>query len=212
MGEKWKDGVWLGIKPESNEIYIGTAEGVRLARSVRRKPEGIRWVKDEILGIRGTPWEPVPEEFLPQPQGAGPEVEPKDPNDDIGPPVRRDFMIMKSDVEAAGMTEGCRGCRAIRLGHRGQDHSAACRRRIEDHLQTTAEGPAKLQRRDRRIERLVTSERTLGRPTSTEAGAGGTAEKRSLGQDDPHLERGRHPSHETRSATRGPRGWASAPT
>ena len=26
-----KDGLWLGLKPESNEVFVGTAEGVKLA-------------------------------------------------------------------------------------------------------------------------------------------------------------------------------------
>ena len=42
LGEKLKDGVLLGLRPESNEVFVGTPEGVKLARTVRRKPEGLR--------------------------------------------------------------------------------------------------------------------------------------------------------------------------
>ena len=49
--EKWKDGVWMGLTPESNEVYIGTAEGVKVARSVRRTPEALRWINDEHLCV-----------------------------------------------------------------------------------------------------------------------------------------------------------------
>ncbi len=38
----WMDGVWLGIKLESGESIIGTADGVAKARDFRRKPEGGR--------------------------------------------------------------------------------------------------------------------------------------------------------------------------
>ena len=35
---RWLDGVWLGIKLESGESIIGTAEGIVKARDFRRKP------------------------------------------------------------------------------------------------------------------------------------------------------------------------------
>ena len=58
---KWEDGVWLGVRDESGEHAIGTAKGVSKASTIRRKGfQGERWNKEEILGVNGTPWEPVP--------------------------------------------------------------------------------------------------------------------------------------------------------
>ncbi len=36
---RWEDGVWLGIKMESGESIVGTANGVAKASDFRRKPE-----------------------------------------------------------------------------------------------------------------------------------------------------------------------------
>ena len=41
---KWETGIWLGVKDESNEIIIGTNQGVLKARSIRRyASHGDRW-------------------------------------------------------------------------------------------------------------------------------------------------------------------------
>ena len=36
--DQWASGIFLGIKPTSNEAYVGTSSGVLRCRSVRRKP------------------------------------------------------------------------------------------------------------------------------------------------------------------------------
>ncbi len=57
----WMDGAWLGIKLESGESIIGTANGVVKARDFKRKPEeGGRWSNDGIDGFKGAPLEPYP--------------------------------------------------------------------------------------------------------------------------------------------------------
>lgn len=41
---RWGDGVWLGFRDESNEVFIGTLQGVVKGRTVRRKgTEKARW-------------------------------------------------------------------------------------------------------------------------------------------------------------------------
>ena len=35
---RWQDGVWLGIRMESDEVLIGTPTGIFTARSIQRKP------------------------------------------------------------------------------------------------------------------------------------------------------------------------------
>ena len=53
--------MWLGIRDESGETLIGTQNGVIKVNAIRRKGSNEeRWNADEILGIKGVPWEPVP--------------------------------------------------------------------------------------------------------------------------------------------------------
>ena len=55
-----REGVWLGHARTSNEILIGTKEGVVRAYSVTRKAEEDRWNGDAILQMKGTPQQPNP--------------------------------------------------------------------------------------------------------------------------------------------------------
>ena len=59
------------------------------------------------------------------------------------------------------------------MGLRGQDHGSVCSRRNEEHLRQSEEGRAKLARRDQKTERLVTSDRPLGRPAPSGRDVGG---------------------------------------
>ena len=60
MGSSWKTGVWLGHARNSNEILIGTGEGVVRAYAVIRRAEGERWDADALRKVRGTPQQPDP--------------------------------------------------------------------------------------------------------------------------------------------------------
>ena len=40
---EWKQGLWLGHPRSSNEIYIGTREGVVRAWAIRKKPDAEQW-------------------------------------------------------------------------------------------------------------------------------------------------------------------------
>ena len=58
---RWEVGVYLGSREESNEILVGTANGVIKSRTFRCKgSEEERWDEETILGVKGTPWEPNP--------------------------------------------------------------------------------------------------------------------------------------------------------
>ncbi len=61
LDARWATGVFLGIREESGEIIVGAKDGVLKARSFRTKrSEEERWNKEETLGIKGLPWQPVP--------------------------------------------------------------------------------------------------------------------------------------------------------
>ena len=50
--ERWAEGVWLGVREESGEIFIGTKEGVVKARTFARKStEEERWDSEWLDGM-----------------------------------------------------------------------------------------------------------------------------------------------------------------
>ena len=57
----WEDGVWLGISRESNEILVGTKNGVMRAYALKQRPADERWDEKQISDMRGTPQRPNPE-------------------------------------------------------------------------------------------------------------------------------------------------------
>ena len=62
LESRWGTGIWLGIREESGEIFIGTQKGVIKVRTVRRKgSDEERWNIKKLSEVRGTPWKPNPE-------------------------------------------------------------------------------------------------------------------------------------------------------
>ena len=54
---RWEEGVWLGVRDKSGEMYIGTDTGVIKVRSVRRKGTAqARWDIELWDKVKGTPW------------------------------------------------------------------------------------------------------------------------------------------------------------
>ena len=50
------DGVFLGVRVRSSEILVGTKDGIKLARSVRRIPEEDRWTAEALELVKWVPW------------------------------------------------------------------------------------------------------------------------------------------------------------
>ena len=58
---RWREGVFLGFREESGEVFMGTKEGVVKARTMRRfGTEAARWNVETFGAFVGVPWEPVP--------------------------------------------------------------------------------------------------------------------------------------------------------
>lgn len=55
---RWQDGVWLGIRMESDKVLIDYPTGIFTARSIQRKPTELRWDMKPITEISGLPWKP----------------------------------------------------------------------------------------------------------------------------------------------------------
>ena len=61
LDSRWSTGQFLGIRDESNELLIGTAQGVLKVRTIRYYNNILeRWDPVSFSGIVGPPWEPVP--------------------------------------------------------------------------------------------------------------------------------------------------------
>ena len=137
---RWREGVWPGVRLESGEPIIGTADGVVKAKDFRRKVIlKDRWDKEMFSRFKGVPWEPVPgrsgeielkcKVSLPMLEEAiTKSVQVRDEH------MPRRFRIKKSDLERYGYTIGCPGCRAANRGLVAVGHTEECRRRIEDEL------------------------------------------------------------------------------
>ena len=67
------------------------------------------------------------------------EILPKPP---AGTGHAKEAHLKLSDFDAHGLTEGCPGCRAVRMGIRAQDLPAPCRARREELLQGSAQATA----------------------------------------------------------------------
>ena len=58
---RWSEGVWLGIADRTNEVIVGTSEGVIKARDIKRySSEKEKWALDKFNEVKGVPWEPIP--------------------------------------------------------------------------------------------------------------------------------------------------------
>ena len=62
MEPRFQDGVFLGLTHRSDEIIIWGQEGIRKARTIRRRPETEQFDAKQLLAVRGTPLQPNPGE------------------------------------------------------------------------------------------------------------------------------------------------------
>ena len=70
------------------------------------------------------------------------------------PNVRR-VRLLPNDFKIHGFTPGCLGCTAIRNGSVSQNHSEACRTRMENCLRGTPQGSKRIQESEDRTTRVI---------------------------------------------------------
>ena len=140
---RWEYGIFVGVRTQSNEVWIATPEKTFSVRSVRRTPCEERWTDDNIRWVRRPLWnrykddrgadgdlpEDVPQAVAPEPPGPRGGVVFVQTRDR----VPRDFYIKKTDAEKHGYTRGCAGCSSWFRGLGRQPHTEACRERFR-HL------------------------------------------------------------------------------
>ena len=136
---RWEYGIFVGVRPTSNEVWIATAEKTLSVRSVRRLPQEHRWGMDCVRWVRRTLWNRYKDDS--GADGDLPEKVPQAVAPDVGPrggivfvetrdKIPRDFYIKKSDAEKHGYSRGCAGCSSWFRGLGRQPHTEACRERF----------------------------------------------------------------------------------
>ena len=153
FNSRWEKGVWLGVKDDTGEVIIGTTLGTVKARDFKRLGSNEdRWNKEVVTSVQGTPWEPTPgkaDDAIPvrvRLAEEGREQEPPKPIDQgiEREEIKRRARITREDVVRIGFTLNCPGCKAISRNAQAQNHTEACRSRIEEEL--TKEGGIKAKR------------------------------------------------------------------
>ena len=120
-----KFGIWLGVRNNSAESFIGNADGVFKAREVRRLEPQSRWDKDAMNNVIGLPWTMTDGKWTVDRPEVGEDPISISPLPFEGARVQRE-RITKQDVEKFGATVGCQGCNAITNNKRAQAHSDLC--------------------------------------------------------------------------------------
>ena len=123
-------GVFLGLTDRSDELIVWGPEGLRKARTIRRRPEEERFSEEAVLAVRGTPLQPNPgegdtrirtrmEPGIAVPEVIGDPVTKEDIREEMGEQIP--FYLTRASV--IGYTKGCPGCRATELNFKTTSHS-----------------------------------------------------------------------------------------
>ena len=138
----WEDGIFLGVKGTTGEMFVGDAKGVWRTRTIRRKPFEERWGRENLKLVGGVPWK-MNEEVVGDGEKMKDEVvimdkdykERRQVEDHVKIP--RAVFIKEKDLEEFGFTKGCPGCVAVMRGTTRQAHTEGCRARMENNLEGT---------------------------------------------------------------------------
>ncbi len=156
MGTRWVEAVFLGYHRSSNTYIVGNADGIKMARSIARRPMPERWSADALVQVQATPWSMHESQVRvrfqdPVAPAEGP------PRQEPTPAIRR-MRINKTDLETHGYTDGCPQCTHTRRyggAKPGGTHTAACRARLVEAIGQSAAGQARLGDYEERLTRSM---------------------------------------------------------
>ena len=157
MNPRYQHGVWLGMRNNSADCFIGNADGVFRAREIRRLEPQDRWDTRAIHSVIGVPWRMTDGRWTVDRPEVRVDPIPIPPLPFEGARVQRE-RITKKDIDEFGATIGCQGCNAIKDNKRAQAHSDRCRLRIEECLRNTPHGAERLDRRNEIINEALADE------------------------------------------------------
>ena len=156
LESEWKEGLWLGHQRSSNEMVIGTTEGVVKAYAIRRKPDDEKWDAKLIEEMKGTPQQPNPNKSSAKIPIRIKFDEPSSVVTDEAVPARQEgprrFRITIPMLVKYGYTAGCEGCRFEQAGLSAtRAHTEECRKRIGQQLIEDPEYQQTIEREEERI-------------------------------------------------------------
>ena len=165
--DRWEHGIFLGVRRKSNELWIGTREGIKSVRSVKRIPIEQRWGEDNVNWIQWAPWrrykdaveadgdlpEGVPAEELIEAKNRGTRII------ETRKRAPREFYISKKNADDYGYTRGCGGCTSWHRGLGRQPHTPECRERFRQAMAGDAKVKSAQERRKEFEEREVEKKR-----------------------------------------------------
>ena len=154
---QWKDGVWLGIDTRTDEVRVGTEQGIVKARDIKRRPADQRWSIEIIKGIKGVPWntDGSGNTGIPVHIDTGTEGIARSADSDDLEQAARNLYVTRGLLKKFGYTRGCRGCNALQYGTKQEVHSHDCRKRIAQKLEETQDGKRKLEERKGRERKQI---------------------------------------------------------
>jgi hypothetical protein len=139
----------------------------KVARTLRRLPEGDRKDRELLLSVKGSIWKPVPagvtlEEalariFLPAPVVMAASLpDPLPPRVSAVPGAPRRVYIRRGvELRKYGFTEGCFGCVSAQAGTMpAQSHSEQCRNRIGEAMKRDRDDTVMVEESDRRRQKM----------------------------------------------------------
>jgi hypothetical protein len=204
----YQDGYWLGIIHRTDEVIIGTPEGVVKCRDIRRRPVEEQGGSGGLLNIKGWPSAPNPkktnaqipsairkegdeeEDDEPQKEEVTADVDVQTPGAEAEETVEetlvRNMRITRKDLMKYGKTKGCKACDssdAKGVVKRGIDHSDLCRQRLQERMQEDAQDRDRLAnyqlRTDERLAERM--ERDLTKRKVEQEGQTARKERRATG-------------------------------
>ena len=152
----WKDGIFLGVKGTTNEIIIGSGEGIYRTRTILRKPVDERWREDLVKKVQGVPWKKS--ENDPQVDGESMKSRPlseeekrvleeRQKDREAEAPAPKRFGSSVKDIIENGVTVKCGGCRSAIQGCKNRlPHTPGCRERFSELLKEDSKVKASAKR------------------------------------------------------------------
>lgn len=172
----------MGVKGSKGEVVIGTVDGAWRTRTVRRRPEEVRWSSDEVEQTNEVPWDKKNEkDEVARPREGVERVAVEMQAEEKravaqGLSMPKSFHMHRDDYERHGYTRGCPGCRALLTGTSRQQHTTQCRSRREKDMGDNDRAKAAKRRREDFLEKVIAS---AGQGGGVGAEVGGDVQRRS---------------------------------
>ena len=139
LNPRYQYEIWLGMRNNSAECFIGNSDGVVRARDFRRLEPQMSWDTEAINSVIGVPWRVSDGKWtVDRPEVR---VDPV-PIPPLPARIQRERITKQAEPRLEAQV-----AMQSRTTKRAQAHSDRCRKRIEECLRTTPHGAERLDRR-----------------------------------------------------------------